>query len=366
MNIMFIGPYRQEDGWGIAARNYLYALSSEYNVTAKHIRLAGSPLYTDHILDKLESNKFESYDILIQKSLPKFWIYDDRFKLNIGIIATETVGQDFDNFNFDIVDKILVSSKYEAYDLKKANPSCKDKIYNVGLPFHVTKTSNTSIISESIPKDSFVFYFIGEWSERKSVKEMIIAYLSEFNTNEDNVALMIKSNVPGLNPDQSHQVISKQINEIRSSLRLYNNQDYYPQISLTTSFLTQEQIQELHQASHCYVNLSKGEANCLPAYSAYLNNNWVINTDGISTNWCMPNNCERVSSVLDTTFCTNPPIPSVYTANEKWFIPNIDSAKHIMRKLYNKGKCESVPDITMLSEEYFLSRFDRIINESNI
>ncbi len=48
MNILFVGPYRQPDGWGMATRSYIKALATKHkNITTRPVYLATPDLKFD-------------------------------------------------------------------------------------------------------------------------------------------------------------------------------------------------------------------------------------------------------------------------------------------------------------------------------
>src|SRR4051812_22636427 len=90
-NILFISCFKQYDGWGLAAKDYARALSTVANVTIRNIFLSSQREGKLPIeLKQLEDNRFDKYDIVIQKMLPNFYYYDGRFKQNIGMMVFET------------------------------------------------------------------------------------------------------------------------------------------------------------------------------------------------------------------------------------------------------------------------------------
>jgi len=82
--VLFIGPYRQPDGWGSFSRSIIASLLSieEINLTTRPIFLSGSPQFSSEIspelrqvwqslpidpnIFKCETNKQTGYDVLIQ------------------------------------------------------------------------------------------------------------------------------------------------------------------------------------------------------------------------------------------------------------------------------------------------------------
>ena len=84
MNILFIGPYRQSDAWGKTSKGFVKTLLSieDFSVTARPIFMSdqhSGPVDADTL--RCESNKKDSYDVLIQHMLPSFMVYDSRFCL---------------------------------------------------------------------------------------------------------------------------------------------------------------------------------------------------------------------------------------------------------------------------------------------
>ena len=60
-NILYIGPYRQNDGWGYAARDYLLSLlTTEHNISAVPIYLNYSAAYqiSNPLIQKAEKESF--------------------------------------------------------------------------------------------------------------------------------------------------------------------------------------------------------------------------------------------------------------------------------------------------------------------
>ena len=94
MNILFAGPYRQNDGWGLAARDYLKALlKTKYNIACKPVFMAWS-LNQNLLPEFIDAEKkvFEKRpDVIIQNILPHLMDYQYDMK-NIGLCYLETKG----------------------------------------------------------------------------------------------------------------------------------------------------------------------------------------------------------------------------------------------------------------------------------
>ena len=110
MKTLFIGPYRQPDGWGSFSRSIMSSLLSieEIDLTARPIFLSNSPQTMSQVdprIFKAESNKQDNYDVLIQHSLPNFMVGSQNFSLNVGITSFETKGN-VQNLTINVSNKI--------------------------------------------------------------------------------------------------------------------------------------------------------------------------------------------------------------------------------------------------------------------
>ena len=79
MKILFIGPYRQADGWGDAARHYIKALSHVGDLAIRPIYLGSSYCELDEDLLEYEFNDPKDYDVIIQNSLPHLSDYNGNY-----------------------------------------------------------------------------------------------------------------------------------------------------------------------------------------------------------------------------------------------------------------------------------------------
>ena len=147
-NILYIGPYRQNDSWGESCRSYIRAIDSN-----KNFKLKIHPIYyTNNITDiddsykTLESNDFDSYQYMIQQCLPGDFFYDGRYEKNIAITLIET--SDWTSckdsiYNLNSMDEIWVQSDFEKQNLLKAGVS--KPIKNISYPAGRSILRNCSI-----------------------------------------------------------------------------------------------------------------------------------------------------------------------------------------------------------------------------
>ena len=69
-NILFLGPYRQNDGWGLAARDYVRSLlTTGHNIHCQPVYMSNNISPAQEIESDIlasENNTLQTYDIVIQ------------------------------------------------------------------------------------------------------------------------------------------------------------------------------------------------------------------------------------------------------------------------------------------------------------
>lgn len=341
-NILFIGPYKDSNGLGYASRRYINCLAakSDINLSIKPIFFTNS-----HIQHPLDLKTFESYenayytyyDFVIQYGYPEYYVYDKRFGKNIGIVEIETrsINRSGWSSKLNMMDEILVNSTnalHSAYDAGVTKPiRLLPEPYNIGAyeqsynPFFVDK-------KETNP---FIFYTIGQYTDKKNIKGIILAYLLEFN-RQDNVRLFIKTDDYDKKPEELRESIKYDINEIKVALR----KSQYCDIDYVVGRLSDQDIIRLHKDGDCYVNACKADGMGPCAIEAMLANKLIITTKNIgSSTYFNSSNALMVDSINSSVYMSNSILnKNIFTIYEEWNEPNIISLQSQMRSAYNMSK----------------------------
>jgi len=345
MNILFIGPYRQTDGWGEAARAYALALKATgHTICLRPIYMAGVAGVTNlqpELLD-METNphyKKEKYDVIIQNVLPHLLEYPTaKADKHIVLCVFETADLEETLWprHINKMDELWVPSLREKTDI--TNSGVTIPVYVVPEPTDVEKFDKVHAPNQWKNlglHDIFTFYFIGEFVPRKNLEALIIAFHREFDINEP-VDLVIKTNKGGHTKNQTIKLLQDKILHIKKALGLYVNTERYKKEWVITEYLSEDILYSLHQACDCFVMPSKGEACCRPLMDAQGFGNTAIVTDntGMLTYVCQPESqivpSKRVPVVSDER-----PIPFLYTANETWSEIDIVELQGAMRRAYD-------------------------------
>jgi len=319
MNVLFVGPYRQPDMWGSLSRSMISSLLSikEIELTTRPIFLATSSLPTPNLdpnIFKCESNKKESYDVLIQHTLPHFMVGSEIFDLNIGVTSFETKGNvEWDN-HLKILDKILVSTQAEK---KCVSKHLRDRVRVIGGA--IPEVDNSI---DPLP-NRFCFYCFGGNIETKGgLLPLLQAYLSEFHVNE-NISLVIHTN----NAPEAQTLI----NDTVSTLGIYG-QRYYPHIHLVTD----NPDDSVHKQCQCLVDTSitRGFKEEVARALSYGNTPIILEGTGMDE-YVNDSNGWVVKSNESLLVCPDRPIPNAFTARESCLIADKLHLRKCLRNAFD-------------------------------
>ncbi len=346
MNILFIGPYRQADGWGTAARNWIRALS-----TTKH-KLQIRPIFCINKLvpelpvefSALENVELDHYDAVIQNVLPHYLEYNKEFGKNICLTAIET--SNWKNIwprKLKMMDEVWVPCKYSwdcVYKSTKINSSI------VPIP-HCSYITKPTTVKPEVLEDKFVFYFIGEYIRRKNLDMVVRAFHTEFHRDEP-VELMIKTNKLGAEPSQLAEHLIDRFDHIKQEIGLYSSTDFYKSEVIITDHVSENYMNDIHNFGNCFVMPSCGEAWSIPAMDAAVAGNQLIMTE----TGCCQYADYIVKSEWSNVTSQDKPMADLFTGVEEWLEPNLLSLRKCMRQAFmNKDNKRKPKDFSSLMPE---------------
>lgn len=341
-DILFIGTYRQTDGWGLAAQDYVRALAKTgHNLSIKPIYLSPNIGHDiDHDLLIHEENQLDKTpDIVIQNMLPGFMDYIDGAK-NIGLLFIET--NHFEHMGWiqklNLMDEVWVASHRESQSLLDCG--IKVPVHIVPMPINTERFKNKSTKPLELPEidDCFVFYFIGEYIARKNIDKLMLAFHREFRNNEP-VKLILKVNKTNVSPQDLVSQIQDDFGIVKQKARLFANEVLYTQEFLIADRLNEEELLGLHQRCDCLVIPSSGESLNRPSMEAMAAGNPVIvtkNTGMADLGLCSMAAPEiyMIDSRESVVLVGDPAARNLYTSNETWFEPCVLSLQKAMRAAY--------------------------------
>jgi glycosyltransferase involved in cell wall biosynthesis len=363
MSVLFIGPYRQQDGWGLATQSYIKAVATQVSeLTTRPIFLAGNGSdQLDSDILGYENSLYDHYDTVIQKTLPHCLFYDGRFKKNIGLFVLETnnISNSRCVQNINQMDEIWVPSEQEKKCLIKSGVTKPIKSISQPLDIDsINKSRNYQLDFNPTVNRTFKFYFIGEYVERKNIKDLVTAFHLAFDINQP-VSLILKTSIPGMSPNESLRAIEKDLNDLKQKLNI--SQRYKKEIIITEK-LPYSDIIGLHNSCDCLVSPSYGEAFCRPVAEALCLGRTPIVTDNTGMIDYVNNDngfvvkSSRTPVIIDQRTLSKD--FDIYNANEFWYKISVYDLIDKMKMVYqmhkdNRKKLEEKRTLGISSVEQF-------------
>tara|TARA_R100001377_G_scaffold31597_1_gene17242 strand:+ start:283 stop:1314 length:1032 start_codon:yes stop_codon:yes gene_type:complete len=320
MKVLFIGPYRQADAWGVNSRCLLKSLDmiEEIDLATRPIFFSGGG-FQDPIIDRLESVRHPEFDVVIQHTLPSYLSYTGLAKRNVCFTPVETIDNKGWSNYLNLMDDIFVCTSAEKNALPEELQE-RASVIGGAIPGDMAR-------KENIPDVNYKFYFSGGSLEEKGgAKAVLDAYLSEFHTNE-NVYLVIHTTDKG----KAEQMIQ----DSRKRVGKFPHIDYSPSIEIAPDCFAEE----LHQVTHCVVDVASTIDFSLDiaAGMAMGNPAIVLDKSGMSEH-ITEDNGWLVKSHEDVLLCPDRPLADMFTAREKGLVPHISSLRECMREAFTSTK----------------------------
>mgnify|MGYP003115077203 CR=1 FL=1 len=369
MNVLFIGPYRQDDGWGNAAKAYVRALSriESINLCIRPIYMGSSVCEIDEDIIEFEYNSFDEYDVVIQNVLPSFCDYSSSFKKNICLCYTETnmLGETGWVESLNLMDEVWVPSSQEKTNLEQSGVVSDISVVPIPMDFDDISSTQEDLDINEIDIDSFIFLVCGEFVDRKNIPEVIAAFHAEFSPEED-VELVIKTSKSGMRPAEILNLVVEKANSIKSRLRLYPTGEHYKKNYIISDRMDRQHLLALFKRADCFVMASHGESWCIPAAECMaVGTPCIVTSDTGMTEFVNNENGWVVDSTETHVMSKEPPLPYLYTAHETWRQVDLMSLRKAMREAFEQhdilknksSKCKS--DI----EKYSFDNVSKIIEE---
>jgi glycosyltransferase involved in cell wall biosynthesis len=277
-NVLYVAPYRQNDGWGAASRDYMRSISYAcekigHNLTARPIFLSNNIEHSiENDILSIENNKLSNIDIIIQKALPQAICPIYPYK-NIALCVFEQTNLKHSSYIkqiFNRMDHVCVPSSIEQQALSISE--IKTPIHRISQPIN-HKEINTIISSVSKDDSNFLslntkykdftkFYFIGSFVPRKNIVNLILAFHYEFQSREKAMLVIKTDKMDNGQKEKIIQNINDTIGVSKYKKQLNKNLVFIAETFDRTSLL------RLHYNCNIFVCPSKGEAFCRPLAEA--------------------------------------------------------------------------------------------------
>lgn len=342
-NILYIGPYKENNGLGRSSRRWLRCLESDNknNICARPIYLTQNIVFdpTETFNFPSEKNTSTQYDYIIQHGSPDMFVYNKKFGKNIGIVDIETynIGHSGWVEKINMMDEIIVGSSFSSTALYDAGVNIPIKI--IPEPYENYNMSSTDFFFYQKEQERpFIFYTIGQYFEKKNINGIALAFLLEFRDDE-NVKLFIKTGDYYKENHDLENIIKFDIGNMHKAIKRYPVKDN--KIDILCGILKDDDICRLHHSGDCYVNAVRSDGIGACAIEAKLADSIVINTDGIGSCDFINNlNSIIVDSIDIGVYSRDFYSSKTFTPHESWKEPTIYSIRKAMRRAFELSQQE--------------------------
>lgn len=249
--------YGGHNGLCIAAKNYILSLVGVgYQVDVRFINKydidSEDPLY-----DMVNINI--KYDVVIAHSLCNRYkeiseIENGKYIIGLAVWETTKLSKDYVEA-LQYVDELILPCKWNVPIFKRSFSG------PISVIPHVI-SSDLRVDPLMINHNKFMFYFIGEWCERKNIEGLIKCFNVAFG-NDKNIILYIKTFM-------FHNVMSERdFKRYKRSFQRHN-------VIINSDEVEDEMIASIHRRGDCFISLSAGEGVGIPLCDAAYHGNMIV------------------------------------------------------------------------------------------
>lgn len=346
MNTLFIGPYRQNDDWGLLSIDYIKALLSNPD-----IRLTTRPYYYINSINpnipqsivECENTCYSNYDIVIQKLLPHsvYTSTKGSYTKNYGIINVETGGWTNTRaiMTLNKLDGIFVTTTYEKKWLEQSGVTTD--VHVVPSPVDIDFIISNSTYKVQLPTcidHTFKFYCYADYSDRSHLDTIIKAFHMSFKET-DRVSLIIKTSNTDKAPSDFRHRIQNDISKIKEQLEI--NKTYKNEL-IITEYFDEKHMVGLHNAADCFINIASGNNFCRQTLIAKALGKTPIVMENTGLCDFIDNTSGFIIKSEKTPVLMNKkPLPTeyeIFAADKFWYTPKIYSLVETMKKAFDMYK----------------------------
>jgi glycosyltransferase involved in cell wall biosynthesis len=336
MKVLYIGHYKEGTGWSKAAIDLIHAIDSAgIDIVCRDVKLTPRLSDIPEKIKELESKKIDNIDFCIQHLLPHHLVGTSKFKKNIAYYVGESTTLKYNNWksSLDLMDEIWVPNHTQLNNMTKDGFK---SIRYVPHAFNLDKYSvNDKKINFGQKNGTFKFYYIADINDRKNIESVIKCFHSEFHKYEP-VSLVLKIKKFGANPDDLRKQLKNMCNSIKQTLRIYPKiEDYHDEIIITDD-MTSNEIDMLHQACDCMVNVTHGEGWSIPSFDAMcFGKTPICSNEGGPKEYISDKNAGTlINGIYNICEHTDAAFSNIFTGRESWFVPDEEETKDAMRFYY--------------------------------
>lgn len=335
MKLRYTGPALDYSGYGEANRHDIAALVSagidvSVELTRHTLEVADFGKLGQLVQEK--TYKPLDYNIKIIHTTPNIYgQFIEPGKYHIGRVFWETdrLPADFAR-GAEACDEIWTGSKYNADAIRKAGVTKPIFIIPEAIDTEVGEVKPFQAINNN--EDTFNFYSIFEFTERKNPEALLEAYWREFE-GQDDVSLTLKTYLDNFMPNKK-QEIDERIKQIKKRLNL----SHYAPLYLYRNLMDRHQIYRFHKTYDCFVSAHRGEGWGIPQMEAMLMGRPIISTDKGGIHEHLDGDEAYLIRSKQVPLSGNNRNSQWYTPDQNWAEIDIKDLRQAMRHAFTSGK----------------------------
>lgn len=340
--VLYIGNYNDNTGWGNAVKNNILAMDmAGIDVVPRSITYNDSKFCDNPIISRLELKDKNNCNICIQHTLPIQYSYHGGMK-NIGYCELETLDIKHSNWNtyMSLMDEIWVPNQGSMRACINAGIKCPIKLIPHCIDINEIQNHKNVLRIKEL-ENSFNFFFVGEFIERKNIAALLEAYYLAFRQDLENVNLFLKLSGPTSDIGQNIEIYKQLDNYVKAKLGLKN----YNNVTVLFDRLDRDALLSVMNRCHVFVCTSYGESCCIPAMEAMALGKYCIWTKGIG----MDDYAYGAAVPSTIVPCNNIGAQAlgIYNGNDRWMQIDICSLISTMQyaKKFNHDPNQSIEKI---------------------
>ena len=331
--VRYVGPVLDGSGYAKAGRLNILALHKQ-GIPLKVVPISFEQARPDlgenaELFRSLIQNDVECNINLIHTT-PEFWnTHKQEGMCNIGYTIWETskLNPKWPPYINENVNACFVGCEWNVGVFKDSGVTVP--LFNIPHPVQIQEQENVIPFKVyGVDDNAFVYYFIGQWTERKHVVALLRSYWYAFQNNE-NVALVFKTHRSDYSENE-RTAIRVSVRRIKKFMPMGS----YPPVYLVLDMLSEDEMEGLHKFCDCYVSLDRGEGFGLSSATAGAFGNPLIATGyGGVNEYANKDNSYLVKYQL--TPVSGMPYSPWYRGDQLWAEPDIVHGAELMRHVYN-------------------------------
>lgn len=357
MKIRFTATFDQS-GYGVAACNsLLILLNTGFDISTQMINTHMSRQEIAKSEGYYKALQYSNHDVKskvsIAQLMPPLWAYafkKDTFNVGWFFWESDRICDEWIKIiNDGLCNEVWVPciSNYNAL----VNSGIKKPIFVVPqyTKFNFIDEEQANTILPIPNKNTYRFYSIFQWSQRKNPESLFKAYFNEFSGQED-VMLVVKTYGPSPFADR------RRIKEAILDFKEKSNST--APVYLFGELLTNEQINAIHAQCHCYVYSGRAEGWNIPLLESIAYKKQIITTKtGGIADWItdksayiIPHKQIAINTeghIWGTYYKSNP--------SQHWGDVDVIDVQNSMRKAYEEKN----------NYFYRINHYDKILNICN-